>query len=116
MYITNIKKTKHNKTKSGNSIWWLLSEKIGVPNFELRYFEIKKDMHTSCASHPWEHEIFIVKGMGLLKGKDLEGRTFERELKPQDAAYIAPNETHQLFNCGREAFGFVCVIPKGCER
>lgn len=116
MYITNIKRTKEEKTRSGNSIWWLLSEEIGVPNFELRYFEIKRGMSTNYGKHPWEHEVYVVKGKGTVKGKDLEGKVFEEKIKSGDAIYIAVNEEHQFWNYGSQPLGFICIIPKGTEK
>lgn len=116
MYITNIQKTKQEKTRSGNSIWRLLSEDIGVLNFELRYFEIEKGGYTSYGSHYWEHEVFVVKGSGVLKGKDLEGKVFEEKIKAGDAIFIAQNEEHQFLNYENEPLGFICIIPKGAEK
>lgn len=116
MYITNTTKTKKVKTKSGNSIWWLLSEEAGVPNYELRYFEIEPDMCTSYGKHPWEHEVFLIKGTGLLKGKDSKGKPFEEQIGAGDAIYIAPNDEHQFYNSSDRPLGFVCVVPKGVER
>ncbi len=43
MYITNIKNTKELKTPHNKSIRWLLPKEIGVPSFEMRYFEVKKE-------------------------------------------------------------------------
>ena len=111
MYFTSIKKTKEEKTRSGVSVWWLLSEEIGVPNFELRYFEFGKGMHTSYGSHPWEHEVFVVRGQGVVKGKNLE-----KKVKVGDAIYIVSNEEHQFLNYQDEPLCFVCVIPKGAEK
>ena len=42
MYVTSTKKTEQKKSPSGVSVWWLLSEEVGTPHFELRYFELKK--------------------------------------------------------------------------
>ena len=111
MYITNVDKTPFNKTKSGNKIWWLLGKEIGVPNYEMRYFEIPPGNKTSPGSHPWEHEVFVIKGKGMVKGSNEE-----HTLTVGDAVYIAPNEYHQFINNGEEPFGFICVIPKGYER
>lgn len=52
MYITNIKGTKELKTPHGKSIRWLLPKEIGVPNFEMRYFEVKKESIPSEEKHP----------------------------------------------------------------
>ena len=116
MYITNIKKTKCEKTPTDTSMWWLLSEKNGVPNFELRYFELEKDQHTPYHTHDWEHEIYIVKGQGIVKGKDIKGVSFEVTVGAGDALFIAPNEEHNFFNEKEETLGFICVVPKGTRK
>ena len=115
MYITNTSRTRQERTRSGNAVWWLLSEEIGAPNFELRYFELEQGRSTTYGAHPWEHEVYIVKGQGRLKGKDLEGRTVDQALAPGDAIFIGPEEEHQFLNPGEETLGFLCVIPKGAE-
>jgi len=111
MYITNIKKQPYAKTSHGNRIWWLLRREIGVPNYEMRYFEIPPGNVTSPGSHPWEHEIFVGKGKGIVKGSNEE-----HTLAAGDTVYIAPNEYHQFINDDEVTFGFICVIPKGYER
>jgi len=86
MYIINIKDAKELKTPHGKSVRWLLSTEIGVPNFEMRYFEVTEESKPSEDKHPWEHEVFVVRGEGIVKAGGEE-----------------------------EPFGFICVIPKGCE-
>jgi len=78
----------------------------------MRYFEISPGNATSLGSHPWEHEIFIVKGKGIVKGS-----AEEHTLTAGDAVYIPPpNEYHQFINNDKVTFRFICVIPKGYER
>jgi len=115
MYLTNRQKTQRQRTRSGNSIWWLLPEEIGAPTFEMRYFEIPPGGHTSAGAHPYEHEVFVVAGSGVVREKAPDGRTIERELSPGDALFVAPNEWHQFANPTGEPFGFICVVPRGCE-
>jgi len=110
MYITNIKNTKELKTPHNKSIRWLLPKEIGVPNFEMRYFEVKKESVPSEEKHPWEHEIFVVRGGGIIKSGGIE-----KKVKSGDAIFIPPNELHQFSNVKEEPFGFICIIPNGCE-
>ncbi|MCK4419105.1 cupin domain-containing protein [Candidatus Aerophobetes bacterium] len=110
MYMINIKDAKELKTPHGKSIRWLLSEEIGVPNFEMRYFEINKESEPSEDKHPWEHEVFVVKGQGIVKSGGVE-----KKVKAEDAILIPANEPHQFSNLKEDPFGFICVIPKGCE-
>jgi len=44
-----------------------LSKEIGVPNFEMRYFEVTRESKPSEDRHLWEHEIFVVRGEGSIK-------------------------------------------------
>jgi len=110
MYVTNIKNTKELKTPSGKSIWWLLPKEIGTPNFEMRYFEVRKGIESKEEKHPFEHEVFVVKGEGIIKSEGTETK-----VKPGDAVFIAPNEPHQFLNLKESPLGFICVIPNGCE-
>ena len=72
MYVTNIKSTKELKTPSGKSVWWLLPREIGTPNFEMRYFEVKKGVEGKEEKHPFEHEVFVVRGEGVIKSEGRE--------------------------------------------
>ncbi len=65
-------------------------------------------------SHPHEHEVFIVKGRGILQGIR-DGRPCEVELKPGQAIFIPGNEDHQWLNPYNEPLGIICVIPCGAE-
>jgi quercetin dioxygenase-like cupin family protein len=112
MYVTDINDRKAVcVTKSGNRIHWLLTSEIGAPNFELRYIEIPPGGRSSDGSHPHEHEVFIVKGQGIIKNP--AGQT---ALTPGMAVFVPGNEVHQWINAARnEPFGFICVVPKGAE-
>ena len=110
MYVINIKDAKELKTPHGKSIRWLLSKEIGAPNFEMRYFEIPQGAKPSEDKHPWEHEVFVVKGEGIVKAGGEE-----RKVRSGDAIFIPPNEPHMFLNVREKPFGFICVIPKGCE-
>ncbi len=110
MYVANTNKTKEMKTPSGASIWWLLSEEDGTPHFELRYFELKPGRKTSGSPHPFEHEVYIVKGRGQIAGDDEVV-----EIEEGKAVLIFPNERHQFINTGDDVLGFICIIPNGVE-
>lgn len=114
MYINSIKKAKEVPITLGNvkdiTIRWLLPPEVGTPNFEMRYFEIKKGGYCREETHPWEHEVLVVKGKGIVRGKDEE-----KVVEVGDAIFIAPNELHQFRSTEEEDFGFICVIPNGAE-
>jgi quercetin dioxygenase-like cupin family protein len=93
---------------TGVSIRYLVLEEFGAPNFELRYFEVQKGGKTSIDEHPYEHEVFILKGRGkLLLNEE------EYPLRPNDAILIEPNEKHRLVQEGEGPLGFLCIVPNG---
>ena len=110
MYIINIKDAIELKTPHGKSIKWLLTKEKGTPNFEMRYFEVTKENKPSEDKHPWEHEVFVVRGEGIIKSEGVE-----KKVGLGDAILIAPNETHQFLNFREGPFGFICIIPNGYE-
>ncbi|MBN1509755.1 MAG: cupin domain-containing protein [Sedimentisphaerales bacterium] len=111
MYVTDVNRDTMCLTKSGNRIHWLLTSEIGARNFELRYIEIPPGGQSSLGSHPHEHEVFVVKGEGVVKGPDGQTR-----LTPRMAVFVPGNEVHQWINTSKkEPFEFVCVVPKGAE-
>lgn len=114
MFIVNVENCKpkaiNRPDTSGVSVRWLLSTKEGVPNFEMRCFEIEKGGYTSYRSHPHEHEVFVLEGEGVLNCQ--EGK---RRIKSNDAIYIAPGELHQFVNEGEGNLKIICIIPKGRE-
>jgi quercetin dioxygenase-like cupin family protein len=101
----------HRGYRPGVSIRYLVLEEFGAPNFEMRYFELEPGASTSVDLHPYEHEVFVVRGRGVLV---LEGE--ELALRPHDAILIEPDERHQLRQQGEEPLGFLCVVPNGVSR
>jgi quercetin dioxygenase-like cupin family protein len=116
MYMTDLS-NEHimRQSPSGKKIYWMLTSEIGAPNFELRYVEIPPNAPPSSTSrHPHEHEVFIVKGKGLLQGEH-NGEAYEVDLAPGQAIFIPGNEEHQWLTPYGEALGIICVVPKGAE-
>lgn len=109
MYLINIVEKEWEEFKElgaqGVKVKWLIHKDVGAKKFALRYFLIEKDGYTPLHKHPQEHEIFIIKGKGLLITKNKE-----IELKPNDAIFIPSNELHQFKNIGEEPLIFICVI------
>jgi quercetin dioxygenase-like cupin family protein len=97
--------------RPGVSIRYPILEEFGAPGFEMRYFELGPGASSSEDLHPYEHEVFVLQGRGVLV---LEGR--EYSLRPRDAILIAPDERHQLRQEGAEPLGFLCVVPNGVSR
>jgi len=86
--------------------------KQGEPcNFELRYFELEPGGYTSLEKHVHTHVLIGARGQGLVV-MDEERLT----LKPDDIAYIAPLQVHQLRNESEKPFGFYCIVDKDRDR
>lgn len=85
---------------------WLITNDMGAENFAMRLFEIESGGCSPLHSHPWEHEVFILEGEGIVVSAD-----GERKCKPGDAIFIPPNETHQFKNNGGRTLKFLCLVP-----
>ncbi len=110
MYRINVNEVKEIRTPHGKKVRWLIPKEIGAQNFEMRYFTITNESQSSEESHPWEHQIYVLSGKGIL-----QSGTTELVVSPGDAIYIAPNEPHCVKNIPDEILTFICMIPAGCE-
>jgi len=90
------------------SIQWLLDQKHAAPNFSLRRFSIEPGGCTPEHTHGWEHEVYVLSGLGALK--TAEG---EHHLQPDMAVLVLPDELHQFRCVGPEALEFICLVPNG---
>ena len=90
------------KVKSGR----LLSEKDGVPNFAMRMFLLEPGGNTPLHTHPFEHEIYALKGEGLLY---MDGTNYN--FKEGYAMYVPPDIEHQFIQQGTEELMFLCMVP-----
>ncbi|MDY6863732.1 MAG: cupin domain-containing protein [Thermodesulfobacteriota bacterium] len=110
MKIFYYKDIKANKVEDHEAIKTkirtLISEKDGARNFIMRLFEIEPGGHTPLHKHPWEHEVFIKEGEGVLV---IEKR--ELPLKRGDVIFILPGELHQFKNNSGELLEILCLIP-----
>ncbi|MFP4456893.1 MAG: cupin domain-containing protein [Clostridia bacterium] len=95
--------------KAKSTIKWAITQEDGAPNFEMRYISLSVGSTTPSHAHPWEHEVYVVKGEGFLRDKDSE-----RKIKKDDFVFVSPNEKHQFINSSEsESLDFICVVPKG---
>jgi quercetin dioxygenase-like cupin family protein len=103
---TSIEAKEANEGASKLKVKWLITEEIGAPNFAMRLFEMAPDGFSPKHTHPWEHEVFILKGEGtVLGGKE------ERKFKAGDAIFVPPDELHQFRNTGNKTLKFLCLVP-----
>jgi quercetin dioxygenase-like cupin family protein len=85
---------------------WLITKEMGAPNFAMRLFEMEPKGHSPLHSHPWEHEVFILEGQGLVVSD--EG---EKKFSAGDVVFILPNEKHQFKNNSKKTLKFLCLVP-----
>jgi quercetin dioxygenase-like cupin family protein len=88
------------------TIRWLIG-KGEAPNFYMRLFEVEPGGEIKEHSHPWEHEIFVLEGKGIIR---INGEEFEVE--EGSFVYIPPCAKHYYKNTGDKPLRFICVIPK----
>jgi quercetin dioxygenase-like cupin family protein len=85
---------------------WLIGQKDGAPNFAMRQFEVAPGGYTPRHQHPYEHEVFVLDGEGVVFEGDRP-----HELKAGDVIFVQPNEVHQFRNTGARTMRFLCLIP-----
>lgn len=73
------------------TVRWLITQGMGAENFAMRLFEMEPEGYSLLHSHPWEHELFILEGGGVV----VEGKE-ERQFRAGDVIFIPPNEKHQF--------------------
>lgn len=87
-------------------IRWVISEKDGAPNFDLRVVEVQPGAQSHHHRHPWEHQVFVLKGTGIVFQKE-----FQAPLQPGSVVFVPPGEEHCFRNTGQEILEFICIIP-----
>jgi quercetin dioxygenase-like cupin family protein len=90
------------------NIRWL----IQGPHFDMRLIEIEpfETLHEIPHVHPWEHEVFVIDGVGSV----FDGHGKQR-LTKEDVLYIPENEPHTFKNEGGKTLRFICCIPAGVD-
>ena len=109
MKIVHYQEVEPEKAEEGASklkVRWLITKEMGAENFAMRMFEVEPGGHSPFHSHPWEHEVFILNGEGLVVG---EGR--ERKFRAGNVVFIPPNEKHQFKNNSEKTIKFLCLVP-----
>ena len=90
----------------GTHIQWLASKFDGAPNFAMRKFTMESGGRIGLHDHPWEHEIYILKGTGVAYNE-----TQRINIKAGDVIYIPGNEPHGYDNTGDGELMFICMVP-----
>jgi quercetin dioxygenase-like cupin family protein len=96
---------------SGCQVRWLVDEHTGAPNFAMRQFEVAPGGYTPRHSHPYEHEVYVLEGSGVVLEGDVEHR-----LAAGDFVFVVPGEVHQFRNTGSVPLKFLCMVPNPSVR
>jgi quercetin dioxygenase-like cupin family protein len=107
MKVQNYRQVKPDKAAPGVTMRVVAGPAEGAPTFVMRVFEIQSGSSTPFHAHPWEHEVFVLEGKGILRGEG--GR--ETPLMEGDAVLVMPNEQHSFLGIGRGIFRVICVVP-----
>ena len=95
----------------GCTVRWLVSESDGAPNFAMRQFEVAPGGHTPRHSHPYEHEVYVLAGSGVVFEGDVE-----HPLRAGDVVLVRPDEVHQFCNHGNSPLKFLCLVPHSASK
>ncbi|PLV60188.1 cupin domain-containing protein [Thermotoga sp. KOL6] len=76
-------------------------------NFVMRLFTVEPGGIIDRHSHPWEHEIFVLKGQLTVLNESGENIVEEGY-----CIYVEPNEIHGFRNNTNSEVEFLCLIPK----
>lgn len=108
MYVTSVDKIEecefNVKGASGVKVKYLIHEKVGAKRLQLRLFTIDVGGHTPLEKHKHEHEVFVLQGKGIVRGRDAEVT-----IKEGDAIFIQSWEAHQFKNVGAKRLQFLCT-------
>jgi quercetin dioxygenase-like cupin family protein len=109
MHYTDVEEERFSSEAASDvTIRWLISERDGAKNFFMRRIEVKG--WTPHHSHPYEHEVYVLSGEGVLEGG---GR--EHHLAPGVFCWVPADETHQFRKTGKDPLCFLCLIPSSHE-
>ncbi|MBA7495991.1 hypothetical protein ES702_06587 [subsurface metagenome] len=78
----------------------------GAPNFCMRVFDVEPGSSTPSHEHPWEHEVYVLSGRGVVVSE--QGET---QIAKDSVVFVPPDEHHCFINNGDEILRFICVIP-----
>ncbi len=94
--------------KFGREVYirWLIAERDGAKLYSMRIFRLGKGGVINRHKHPWEHEIFVLKGVMRV---GIGSKSYE--VREGYFIYIPPNVEHDYVNIGDEDAYFICTIP-----
>jgi quercetin dioxygenase-like cupin family protein/CheY-like chemotaxis protein len=106
MKIKNYRKVQAEQLEPGITQRWLIGELDDAPNFALKLVELDADIVSPVYTHPWEDEVFVLRGSGALLGPEGEVAIGEG-----DVIYIPSMERHQIANRGERELCLLMSVP-----
>jgi quercetin dioxygenase-like cupin family protein len=106
IHYTDVPAEEVEQGAKGVRIRWVITESTGARNFVMRHFEIAAGGYTPHHEHPWEHEVFVLEGKGVVTGG-----AEERDFGKGDVIFVPPGERHQFRNTGTATLQLLCLIP-----
>lgn len=110
MIVKNYEDTKAESVSDAGAerttIRGVISKEDGAKNFFMRVFEIASGGCTPKHRHPWEHEVFVLKGNGCVMRRGVEVPIAQGHV-----IFIPPDEEHQFKNTSGGTLEFICVVP-----
>ncbi|NLE46721.1 MAG: cupin domain-containing protein [Chloroflexi bacterium] len=94
------------RVAEGITIRWVIGQPEGAPTFAMRVIEFGPGAIFAEHQHPYEHEIFVLEGEGVVRVSDDEG-----PMIPGRVIYVPPGISHSYRNTGQGVLRFICVIP-----
>ena len=94
----------------GCTVRWLIQADDGAPNFAMRQFTVEPGGFTPKHHHPYEHEVYVLEGSGIVIDGDKE-----KPLNAGDCVFVAPDDVHQFRNTGEQPMTFLCLVPNSAN-
>jgi len=85
----------------------LVGPEQGWKDHVMRLFTLEEGGAAPRHSHPWQHIIYAVEGVGNLF---MDGTDYP--LKAGSVAYVPSDILHQVSNVGEQKFVFICIVPE----
>ncbi|HNT73991.1 MAG TPA: cupin domain-containing protein [Anaerolineae bacterium] len=111
MLLKDIAQSQAQSTAPGIGIHWLITRKEGAPNFTMRVIEIAPGVVFAPHQHPYEHEIYVLEGRGVVTNPAGDVGA----MQPGVYLLVPPDEPHGYRNTGEQTLKFICVIPNPQE-
>ena len=89
-------------------VQYLIDDRQGSNRFALRLYTVQKGGHTPLDQHPYEHQVYVLKGEGLLRQSTQPGGNI-KTVRAGDSIFIPSNAIHQFSNIRDVPLVFLCV-------